>query len=71
MTLPLRKEEDPEELGDKIAALETTYGNPLDKKLKVAVIVNAAGKDYGDVICEVTWRLENAGRPGCGGRCVN
>ena len=34
MTLPLRKEEDHEELGDKIAALETTYGNPLDEKLK-------------------------------------
>jgi len=25
--------------------------------------VNAAGKDYGDVIREVTWRLENAGTP--------
>jgi len=63
MTLHLKKEEDPEELGDKIAALETTYGNRLDEKLKVAAIVNAAGKDYGDVIREVTWRLENAGTP--------
>ena len=63
MTLHLSKEEDPEELGDKIVALETTYGNPLDEKLKVAAIVNAAGKNYGDVIREVTWRLENAGTP--------
>ena len=63
MTLHLRKEQDPEELGDKIAALETTYGYPLDEKFKVAAIVNAAGKDYGDVIREVTWRLENAGTP--------
>ena len=62
MSLKLNKNQDPEELGDKIAALESAYGTPIVEKHKVAAIVIAAGKDYGNVIREVTWRLEEAGK---------
>lgn len=53
MSFKLNKNQDPEELGDKIAALETAYSCVLDEKHKVAAIMNAAGQCYGNMIREV------------------
>ena len=57
-SLKVNKNQDPEELGDKIAALESAYGTPIVEKHKVAAIVIAAGKDYGNVIREVVTGMQ-------------
>ena len=46
MSLMLKKNKDPETLGDVIAVLETGYGCRILKSQKVAAVVNAAGGQY-------------------------
>ena len=43
MGLKLKKSQDPEDLGDKIAVLESKYGRVLSEKEKIAAVVSAAG----------------------------
>ena len=50
MSLKLKKNKDPETLGDAIAVLETGYGCTILESQKVAAIVNAAGGQYVDSI---------------------
>ena len=60
MKLKLKKDEDPEDLGDKIAALESEYASTIDEKQKIAAVVNASGQHYSDVIRQETKNLEAA-----------
>ena len=41
MKLKLKTNQDPEELGDKIAMLEVTYGTCITEKEKIVAVVNA------------------------------
>lgn len=50
MSLKLKKNQDPEDLGDEIAVLESNYGNVLAEKEKIAAVVNAAGSLFATVI---------------------
>ena len=50
MALKLKKSQDPEELGDEMAVLESNYGSILAEKEKIAAVVNAAGAQYATVI---------------------
>ena len=59
--LKLRNNQDPEELGDSIAALETRFGCDLAEKEKVAAVMKAATGMYADVILQETKRAGNAG----------
>jgi len=61
MSLKLKRTEDPEDLGDSIAALETEYGSPIDKKQKIAAIVKTAGQYYSDVIQNETVHITGTG----------
>jgi hypothetical protein len=46
----LKKCEDPSELELRIALLELKYGIPLNKEMKIAAVMKAAGKGYSDTI---------------------
>ena len=59
--LKLHNNQDPDELGDKIAELETSFGCELAEKEKVAAIMKAAPGGYADVILQETKRAGNAG----------
>jgi len=61
MSLKLKRTEDPEDLGDSIAALETEYGSSIDEKQKIAAIVKTAGLYYSDVIQNETARITGTG----------
>ena len=61
MSLKLKRTEDPEDLGDSIAALETEYGSSIDEKQKIAAIVKTAGQYYSDVIQNETARITGTG----------
>ena len=61
MGLNLKKDRDPEDLGDWIAEIETAYRCVVDDKQKVAAIVNAAGMHYAAVISGESKRIEAAG----------
>ena len=61
MSLKLKRTEDPEDLGDSIAALETEYGSPIDEKQKIAAIVKTAGHYYRDAIQNETARINATG----------
>ena len=50
MALKLKKDQDPDELGDELAEIKTMDWSKLSEKEKVAAIVNAAGARYADVI---------------------
>ena len=61
MSLKLKKNEDPETLGDAIAVLETGYGCTILESQKVAAIVNAAGGQYADSIQQTKNKFEAKG----------
>ena len=61
MALKLKKDQDPDELGNELADIETMYRSKLSKKEKVAAIVNAAGARYADVIRSETKVIEEKG----------
>ena len=61
MSLKLKRTEDPEDLGDSIAALETEYGSSIDEKQKIAAIVKIAGQYYSDVIQNETVHITGTG----------
>ena len=59
--LKLKKEDDPEDLEDNIAASEAQYGCAVDAQQMIATVVRAASKHYSGVIYQVTERHEAAG----------
>ena len=59
--LKLHNNQDPDELGDKIAELETSFGCELAEKEKVAAVMKAAPGGYADVILQETKRAGKAG----------
>ena len=61
MKLKLGKDQDPDELGNEIAALESQYGSILAEKEKVAAVVNAAGAIYADTILQEAKNLDAKG----------
>ena len=61
MKLKLGDTNSPEELGDKIASLETKYGNKLSNEQKIAAIVSAGGVRYAEVIQSETRRKKAFG----------
>ena len=62
MNLKLRSDDDPEDLADKIASIESLYRCELEEKQRVTIIVRASGKHYADVIRQETMRLKDAGK---------
>lgn len=54
MSLELKRTQDPESLGDEIAAIETAFRVPMDEKQKIAAVVNASGEQYADTILMAT-----------------
>jgi hypothetical protein len=59
--LKLGKNQDPEELGDLIAELETSFGCELAEKEKVAALMKATQGRYADAILQETKRAGSAG----------
>ena len=59
--LKLGKNQDPEELGDLIAELETSFGCELAEKEKVAAVMKATQGRYADTILQETKRAGSAG----------
>ena len=59
--LKLKKEDDPEDLEDNIAAIEAQFGCTVDEQQMIATILSAAGNHYTEVIYQVTERTEAAG----------
>ena len=61
MKLKLGKDQDPDELGNEIAALESQYGSILAEKEKVVAVVNAVGAIYADTILQEATNLDAKG----------
>ena len=59
--LKLGQNQDPEELGDLIAELETSFGCELAEKEKVAAVMKATQGRYADAILQETKRAGSAG----------
>ena len=52
--LKMEKNDDPEDLKDDIAEIKNEYRCEIDKKIRMAFVVNSAGKHYADVIYQET-----------------
>lgn len=61
MKLEVGPRQDPDELGDQIAAIENEYGSQLDEKQKIAAVVKAAGRLYAAEINSTTNRITTGG----------
>ncbi len=61
ISLKLKKGEDPSQLELRIALLELKYGIPLNKEMKIAAVMKAAGNEYSDTIQSETCMIEKAG----------
>ncbi len=61
MNLKLKKDEDPDMLGDEISNIETMYRSEMSEKEKVVAVVKAAGALYSDVIRQESKDIERAG----------
>ena len=61
MGFSLKKDHDPEDLGNEIAEIKTAYCCLVDVKQKVVAIVNAAGIHYPAVISGESKRIEAGG----------
>ncbi len=59
--LKLGKDVDPTVLEEKIASLESGYGIPISKEMKISAIMKAAGKYYSDTIQSETRAIKRSG----------
>ncbi len=62
LCLKLKKGGDLSELELKIALIEAMHEIPLNKEMKIAAVMKAAGYKYSDTIWSETWMIERTGR---------